>query len=315
MDTLHNMRVFVRVVDAGGFSAAARQLDTSTARISRAIADLEGRLGMRLLNRTTRRSTLTEAGERYFRRCEQILGCIAQMEAEVNGAHAWPSGTLRLHCMPVLGQRNVLECLSRYRQRFPDVDVDLTFSQRRPDLIDEGFDVSIVLGRSLPDSGLVSQRLGATFSIMCASRRYIDEHGVPVVPQDLARHACLGLVSPHMPCDEWALTGPDGEEPAVPVLPVFRVNDADALAAGIRDGMGVGLLPRPAAMSGLRNGDFVRVMPHHHAHDMNIYAVHSSRRSLDPKVRTWIDFLSREVPPMLESNEQALTRFAELTPN
>ncbi|MGU7779058.1 LysR family transcriptional regulator [Burkholderia sp. PU8-34] len=315
MDTLHNMRVFARVVDAGGFSAAARQLDVSTARVSRAVADLEGRLGTRLLNRTTRRNTLTDAGERYWRRCEQILAYVAQMEAEVNGAHARPSGKLRLHCMTGVGPRHVVPFLSRYRQRFPDVDVDLTFSQRRPNLIDEGFDVSIVLGASLPESGLVSKRLGATFSIVCASRRYIDQHGVPLVPQDLARHACLGLVSPHRPCDEWALTGPDGEEHAVPVLPVFRANDADALAVGVRDGMGVGLLPRHAAMSGLRNGDFVRVMPHHHAHDLNLYAVHSSRQSMDPKVRTWIDFLSQEVPPMLESNEQALARFADLSPN
>ena len=155
MDTLQNMRVFVRVVEAGSFTGAAQHLNTTTAYASRAVSDLEAHLRTRLLNRTTRRIALTEAGERYLQRCEQILAYVDQAEAEAGDAHARPSGKLKVHAMTSFGQHYVVPAVGRYQQQYPDVHVELTLAQRMPDLLDEGYDVSVVLASDLPVSGLV----------------------------------------------------------------------------------------------------------------------------------------------------------------
>ncbi|MDN7803273.1 LysR family transcriptional regulator [Burkholderia gladioli] len=313
MDTLQNMRVFMRVVDAGSFTAAAQQLNSTTAYASRAVSDLEAHLRTRLLNRTTRRIALTEAGERYLQRCEQILAYVDQAEAEASDAHARPSGKLKVHCMTSMGQHYTVPLAARYRQRYPEVQVDLTLAQRLPDLLDEGFDVSIVLGRELPDSGLVSQRLGETFSVVCASRDYLERHGVPRRPSDLDAHTCMGMVAPGFQWDEWTLLGPDGNETLSVASPPFSVNVAEALAVAIREGMGIGVLPLYTAITGLRNGDFVRVMPEYRSHVMNIYALYPSRQYLDAKIRTWVDFMRESLPATLEADITALEQFSHET--
>ncbi|WP_323120893.1 LysR family transcriptional regulator [Burkholderia alba] len=313
MDTLQNMRVFVRVVDAGSFTAAAQQLNSTTAYASRAVSDLEAHLRTRLLNRTTRRIALTEAGERYLQRCEQILAYVDQAEAEAGDAHARPSGKLKVHSMTSLGQHYTVPAVSRYQQRYPDVQVELTLAQRTPDLLDEGYDVALVVGRELPDSGLVSQRLGATFSVACASPAYLEKYGVPRRPEDLAHHVCLGMVAPGFHWDEWTLAGPNGEERITLAEPPFRVNVAEALAVGIREGMGIGVLPLYSAIAGLRHGDFVWVMPEYRSHEMNIYALYPSRQYLDAKIRTWVDFLRDELPATIDADEAALQQFVRTT--
>ncbi|KUZ72368.1 LysR family transcriptional regulator [Burkholderia ubonensis] len=313
MDTLQNMRVFMRVVDAGSFTAAAQQMNSTTAYTSRAVSDLEAHLRTRLLNRTTRRIALTEAGERYLQRCEQILAYVDQAEAEASDAHARPSGKLKVHCFTSLGQHYTVPAVSRYRERYPDVHIDLTLAQRMPDLLDEGYDVAIVVGRDLPDSGLVSQRLGESYSVVCASPRYLEQHGVPQQPQDLARHACLGMVAPGFHYDDWTLSGPNGDEHVALPAPPFRVNVAEALAVAVREGMGIGVLPIYSAIAGLRNGHFVRVMPEYRSHVMNIYALYPSRQYLDAKIRTWVDFLRDELPATLDADEAALEQFTRAT--
>ncbi|KUZ78510.1 LysR family transcriptional regulator [Burkholderia ubonensis] len=313
MDTLQNMRVFMRVVDAGSFTAAAQQMNSTTAYTSRAVSDLEAHLRTRLLNRTTRRIALTEAGERYLQRCEQILAYVDQAEAEASDAHARPSGKLKVHCFTSLGQHYTVPAVSRYRERYPDVHVDLTLAQRMPDLLDEGYDVAIVVGRDLPDSELVSQRLGESYSVVCASPRYLEQHGVPQQPQDLARHTCLGMVAPGFHYDDWTLSGPNGDEHVALPAPPFRVNVAEALAVAVREGMGIGVLPIYSAIAGLRNGHFVRVMPEYRSHVMNIYALYPSRQYLDAKIRTWVDFLRDELPATLDADEAALEQFTRAT--
>jgi DNA-binding transcriptional LysR family regulator len=313
MDTLQNMRVFVRVVDAGSFTAAAQQMNSTTAYASRAVSDLEAHLRTRLLNRTTRRIALTEAGERYLQRCEQILAYVDQAEAEASDAHARPSGTLRVHCVASLGLHYAVPAVARYRERYPDVQVELTLAQRMPDLLDEGYDVAIIVSLDLPDSGLVSQRLGATYSVACASPAYLEQHGVPQRAQDLPNHVCLGMVAPGFNWEEWTMSGPHGDESVKLNTPPFRVNVAEALAVAIREGMGIGVLPLYSAVSGLRNGDFVRVMPEYRSHLMNIYALYPSRQYLDAKIRTWVDFLRDELPSTLKADEAVLQQFTRAT--
>ncbi|CAN7406705.1 LysR family transcriptional regulator [Trinickia sp. LjRoot230] len=312
MDTLQNMRVFVRVVESGSFTAAAHHLDTTTAYASRAVSDLEAHLRTRLLNRTTRRIALTEAGQRYLQRCQQILAYVEEAEAEAGDAHARPSGTLRMHAMASFGGHYVVPAIGRYQQRYPDVSVELTLAQRIPDLLDEGFDVSLSLGYDLPDSGLVSQRLGTAFSIACASPAYLEQHGVPTTPADLANHICLRLVTPGSIFDRWNFDGPDGAETFALPPARFQVNGAEAMAIAVREGMGVAVLPTYTAVRWLRNGDLVWVMPEYTSQPINIYALYSSRQYLDAKIRTWVDFMREALPATLSAEQTALRQFARI---
>jgi DNA-binding transcriptional LysR family regulator len=299
MDTLQKMRVLVRVVEVGSFTGAALHLNTTTAYASRAVSDLEARLQTRLLNRTTRRIALTEAGERYLRRCEDILACVDAAEAEASDAQARPSGKLKVHAMTGIGQHCVVPVVGRYQQRYPDVKVELTLAQREPDLIDEGYDVALVLATKLPDSGLISQRLGSTFSIACASPAYLERYGVPGTPADLAAHTCLRTVTPIFPAHEWVFQGPCGPETFAPGTAKFCVNVAEALAVAVGEGMGVGLLPFYSAASGLRSGELVHILPEYTSQHTNAFALYASRRYLDAKIRTWIEFLRDELPATL----------------
>jgi DNA-binding transcriptional LysR family regulator len=309
MDTLQNMRVFSRVVEAGSFTAAAQHLNTTTAYASRAVSDLEAHLRTRLLNRTTRRIALTEAGERYLQRCEQILAYVDQAEAEASDAHARPAGKLKMHSMTSFGQHYVVPMISRYQKRHPSVQVDLTLAQRVPDLLDEGYDVSVLLASDLPDSGLVSQRLGSVFSIACASPAYIEEHGMPHVLSDLVRHTCLQLMTPVFPPDKWVFDGPNGQETVGLGASTFTVNVAEAMSSAIRANMGIGVLPTSSALPGLRAGTMVRVLPQYTMQELNVYALYPSRQYLDAKIRTWVEFLRDELPATLAADAESLKEF------
>ncbi|WP_153100560.1 LysR family transcriptional regulator [Paraburkholderia hayleyella] len=310
MDTLQNMRVFVRVVEAGSFTGAAQHLNTTTAYASRAVSDLEAHLRTRLLNRTTRRIALTEAGAHYLQRCEQILAYVDQAEAEAGDAHARPSGRLRVHSMTSCGQHYIVPAVGHYQQRYPDVQIELTLAQRAPDLLDEGYDVALVLAQTLPDSGLVSQRLGTVFSIACASPDYLERHGVPQTPADLAEHTCLQMVTPIYPSNEWVFSGPNGQESFTLASAAFKVNVAEAMAVATCEGMGVSVLPVFSAISRFRSGELVWILPQYTLQEMNLYALYPSRQYLDAKIRTWVEFLRDELPATLAAEQEELRLFA-----
>ncbi|XUW93515.1 LysR family transcriptional regulator (plasmid) [Burkholderia sp. M6-3] len=312
MNTLQNMRIFARVAEAGSFTEAARILDTTTGAVSRAVSDLEIHLRTRLLNRTTRRIALTEAGDRYLRHCEHILGYIDQAEAEAAGAHVRPAGKLRVHATSGFGQYYVAPAVVEYQQRFPSVSVDLTLSQHVPDLLDDGYDVSLQLAvGDLPDSGLVSQRLGESSSILCAAPAYLQKRGVPRTIADLANHVCLQIATPFFPLGRWQFEGRSGSETfALPTAP-FHVNVADALAAALRAGIGIGALPISTALPSLSNGSLVPVLHDYSLQRMTIYALYASRHYVDAKIRTWIDFLQEHVPVMLQADLNALSALQE----
>jgi DNA-binding transcriptional LysR family regulator len=310
MDTLQNMRVFVRVVEAGSFTGAAQQLNTTTAYASRAVSDLEAHLRTRLLNRTTRRIALTEAGERYLQRCEQILAYVDEAEAEAGHAQAQPAGKLKIHAMTSFGQHYVVPAVGAYQQLYPDVSVELTLAQRMPDLLDEGYDVALVLATDLPDSGFVSQRIASAFSIACAAPAYLERHGVPKTPSDLAGHTCLQLVTPVFPTAQWQFSGPDGEETINLGAASFQVNVAEAMAVSVREGMGIGLLPIYSAIGGLRSGELVWILPEYKSQEMNVYAMYPSRQYLDAKIRTWVELLRERLPVTLANDQAELRKFA-----
>ena len=309
MDTLQNMRVFVRVVEAGSFTGAAQSLNTTTGAMSRAVSELEAHLRTRLLNRSTRRLALTTAGERYLTRCQQILADIDNAEEEASGAHERPSGVLRMHSFASIGQHYVLPAVSRYRALYPEVAVELTLSQQMPDLFEGSADVAVVGASTLPNSDLVSLLLGTTFSILCASPAYIHAHDAPKTPADLLHHDCLLLKTPAFPTSEWTLEGPNGSE-VLNVNGPVQVNIAESLAVAIREGMGIGVLPVYAAIEGLRNGTLVRVLPQHKLQKTNVYALYPSRKFVDAKTKTWVEFLRSHLPEVIARD---MTLLEEMT--
>ncbi|TCK84338.1 LysR family transcriptional regulator [Paraburkholderia sp. BL9I2N2] len=305
MDTLQKMRVFTRVVQAGSFTAAAESLNSTTGAMSRAVSELEAHLRTRLLNRSTRRLALTPAGEQYLQRCQQILADVEKAEEVASGAHERPAGTLRMFSFASIGQHYVLPVISRYHVQYPEVTVELTLSQRTPDLFGGGSDVAVIAAPSLPDSEMVSLLLGSTCSILCASADYLRSRGTPQRPGDLARYECLLLDTPAFPTHEWQLEGPDECE-LIQVRGALQVNIAEALVVAIREGMGIGMLPLYSAVEGLRNGTLVRVLPNHTLQNMNIYALYPSRKFIDAKTRTWVDFLRSHLPDVIARDKTLL---------
>ncbi len=310
MDTLQNMRAFSCVAEAGSFTAAAVMLDTTTANVSRAVSNLEAHLQTRLLNRTTRRIALTEAGKRYLQRCEQILSFVEEAEAEASDAHSRPAGQLKVHTMTGIGQHFVIDAIANYRKAHPDVTFDLTLANRVPDLLNEGYDVSIVLASELPDSGFVSQRLGITYSIVCASPDYVKANGNADRPSDLLNHSCLRLVSPVIALDRWVFEGPEGQEMVLINASPFLVNSADAMKSAITSGMGVGILPLYEAIGGLRNGTLVRMLPKYRSQELNLYAIYPSRQYLDAKIKTWVEYLRGSLPEILATHQTELATYS-----
>ncbi|SAL84262.1 LysR family transcriptional regulator [Caballeronia arvi] len=302
MDLLRSMRIFARVAEAASFTVAAQQMDITTAQASRAVTELETHLRTRLLNRTTRRVALTDAGNRYLARCKEVLELVDLSEAEASNAQLSPSGVLRMHAPITFGQHYVVPALTRYLEEHPQVRVELTLSQNVPDMLDEGFDVFLqVTTSTLPDSALVSTKICSMPSVLCASPAYLARAGVPQDLNDLPNHACLQLVTTFFPIDRWTFEGPRGQVELELDPGRLRVNSADALAAALADGLGIAPLPMLAALPWLQSGALVRVLPEWALQTMTVYAMYASRQYLDAKIRTWITFLREFVEGTLAS--------------
>ena len=301
MDIHQAMRVFVRVVETGSFTAAAQALGYSTAQTSRLLSELESLLQARLLQRSTRRLALTEVGTRYLERCRLILGEIEDANAEAAGAHLIPRGHLRVQSTTGLGIQLLAPLVARYVKLYPQVNIDLTLSQRPPDLLEEGHDVVITLSSDLPDSEMIGQPLGSFCSLISAAPSYLQNHGVPQTPADLNQHRCLHLVDPLF-TDSWTFRDEHGEQSIRPGN-VFQVNVAEAMAQAAQAGLGICLLPDYVAVDSYQRGSLVRVLPHYRLHEIGIFALYPSRRFLDAKVRTWVEFLKQEIPKVLEKNQ------------
>ena len=301
MDIFQAMRVFVRVVETGSFTAAAQALGYSTAQTSRLLSELESSLQARLLQRSTRRLALTEVGARYLERCRMILGEIEDANAEAGGAHLIPRGHLRVQSTTGLGIQLLAPLAARYAELYPQVNVDLTLSQRQPDLLEEGHDVVITLSANLPDSEMIGQQLGSIFSVISAAPSYLKDRSIPQVPADLHEHRCLHLVDPLF-TDSWTFRDGQGEQVIRPGN-VFQVNVAEAMAQAAEAGLGVCLLPDYVAVGSYQRGSLVRLLPQYRLHQKSIYALYPSRRFLDAKVKTWVEFLKQEIPKVLDGHQ------------
>jgi DNA-binding transcriptional LysR family regulator len=289
MDRFAAMRVFVEVVNGGSFTTASERLGLSRAAVSKSVMQLEEHLGARLLNRTTRRVSLTEVGRAYHQRCREILDAVKAAETVAARATADPRGTLTVNAPHSFGTLHLGPVLAAYCVRYPRVQVALALNDRFIDVVSEGFDVVIRIAR-LEDSSLVAQRIAPCRIVLCTAPEYLAVHGAPQVPQDLALHACL--VYTNTPGgDNWVLSGPDGDETVRVSGPVCADN-GEVLKSAALAGLGIAQLPTFIIGPELAAGRLVPVLPSHQPPAITVHAVYPSRRHLSAKVRTFVDFLS-----------------------
>mgnify|MGYP003615228837 FL=1 len=288
MDRFLEMRTFVQVVDTGSFVGAAEPLDMSKAAVSRYVADLEARLGVGLLHRTTRRLSLTEDGEVFYLRCKELLGGLDAAEAEVTARSGDAVGQLRVNAPVSFGILYLAPVWAAFKARHPQVSFDVTLSDRVVDIVDEGFDLAIRITQ-LQNSSLISRRLASTRMVLCASPTYLARQGTPVHPSELVQHHILAY-SYWSSRDEWAFDGPDGVV-VVKTTPCLRSNNGDTCRAVALAHEGIILQPSFMVGADLAAGTLVELCPGYRALEMGIHAVYSSRKHVAPKVRLLIDFL------------------------
>ena len=292
MDLLSAMRTFVRVVELGSFARAADRLDRSTSAVSRQVAELEAHLDARLLNRTTRRLSLTEAGQSFHERATQIVADLEEAEASLRSGAAEPRGTLRLTCGVTFGVRYLAPALSELAALYPRLVFDLDLSDRVVDLVEEGFDLGVRIG-PLVQQGLVSRRLGSTRLVCCAAPAYLERHrDLPLaVPEDLVRHECLSYTQVPVP-NVWRFEDPAGGKFDVRFPTRHRVNNGRMLVALAADGLGVVYEPDFIVAPEIQSGRLVRLLPQFRPSQSPISAVYPSRRHLSAKVRAVVAFLA-----------------------
>jgi DNA-binding transcriptional LysR family regulator len=290
MDRLAAMQAFVHVVEAGSFVRAADRLGTSTSSASRLVADLEAHLGARLLNRTTRKLSLTETGQAYYERCVQLLGDVEEAETAAGAAAAAPSGRLKLTCPYNLLAQPIAPAIAEFNRRHPPVSFDVTVADRVIDLVDEGFDLAVRIGA--PGGGqLVARRLGATQLLACAAPSYLQRHGTPRQPADLARHRALTYAYVASPF-QWRLVDAEGRPQEVRVGGPLHANSGELLVAAAVAGMGIVFEPDFVVAPFLARGELRRVLPEFAGPRLEVWAVYPSRRHLSAKVRLFVDYLA-----------------------
>jgi len=287
MDSLAAMVSFARVVDEGGFSPAARRLGLSKSAVSKQVARLEDRLGTRLLNRTTRRLSLTEAGARLYERCQRIIAEAEAAEAEAGSLQTEPSGLLRVSVGVSFGQGQLAPLLPRLLERYPGLTLEMVLNDRAVDLVEEGYDVALRIGR-LADSPLIARRLATVRMVTAAAPAYLARHGMPVAPRDLREHDCFGY-SYLAGGIAWSFSGPDGVVQHR-FRPRVSMNNGDALAAAAAAGLGVVQMPSFILARHLRSGALAEILTDQPPPAIALYAVYPPGRPLAAKVRVFIDF-------------------------
>jgi DNA-binding transcriptional LysR family regulator len=289
MDRLTSLTAFVGVADSGGFSAAGRRLNMSTTMVSNHIQALESRLGVRLLNRTTRKVSLTEVGKAYYDRCTQILAQIEQADEVAGALQSKPRGTLRIYTATHIVQF-VAPVVAEFLKLYSDVKVDLTIGERTIDMIDEGFDLAIRLTPP-PDSSLIVRSLATWRHVLCCSPSYIEQYGPVRQLSELADHNCLRhALYPYE--DEWRFADLNNAEVSVRVSGNLISNSGETLQASALQGIGIWLAAGFLTADDLASGRLVRILPEYRPVEFAMNAVYPHRHHLSAKVRSFIDLLS-----------------------
>ncbi|HGY2297607.1 TPA: LysR family transcriptional regulator [Pseudomonas putida] len=287
MDRLNAMRVFVTVVDLGSQSAAADHLQLSRPVVSRYLAELEDWVGARLMQRTTRKLSLTAAGQETLPRCRQLLKLAGDLQAAVQQPDDAPKGALRISVSTSFGQAQLVDAVAAYVRRYPGVKVELQMLDRTVNLVDERIDLAIRTSNEL-DPNLIARRLSVCRSVVCASPAYLSEHGVPQRVEDLSRHNCL--THAYFGHSLWHFKVA-GQPVAVPVAGNISANEAMTLQKAALAGAGIAMLPSYQTADALRRGELVRLLPEAQPRTLNLNAVYTSRKHMPATLRSMLDFL------------------------
>lgn len=292
MDRFIEMEAFNAVVDSGSFVKAAESLNTSKAAISRYVSDLETRLGVRLLHRTTRKLSLTDEGQIFFMRSKELLSELSSAELEVTSRNVVASGLIRINTPVTFGIKHLSQLWGSFLDRYPEIKLDITLADRIVDLVDEGYDVAIRIA-SLPSSTLISKKLSSTRLILCASPAYLNKNGIPHHPHDLTHHSIIAY-SHFSTKDEWYFNGPEGQV-SVKTNPRIHSNNGDTCRAVAVNGLGIILQPSFLISEDIKSGALIELMPQYKSIELGIYAIYASRKHLAPKIRVLIDFLAENL--------------------
>ncbi len=289
MDRFLALSVFAKVVELGSFARAAERLGMSSSAVSRHVAELESHLSARLLNRTTRRLSLTEAGAAFHERCVQLLADLEEAEETVTAAAILPRGTLRLTCSVSFGTRHLAPAIATFAGRNPQLRFDVELSERAVDIVDEGFDLAVRIGE-IGGQSLIGRRIGVSEVVCCAAPSYLAAHGTPRTPADLAQHACLSYeYSPAR--NLWRFVDATGRAHEVRIAGPVHANNGQMLCALAVAGMGINCEPDFIVAPDVRAGRLVPLLRDFTPPPIPIHAVYPSRRHLSAKVRGFVDFL------------------------
>jgi DNA-binding transcriptional LysR family regulator len=297
MDSLTDIMVFVRVVDDGSFTKAAERLKLSRSVVSKYVTRLEGRLGARLLNRTTRRLSLTEAGRIFYQRSRRGLQDIEEAEAEVSRLQKKPRGVLRINSPMSFGILHIAPALPEFLAQHPEVSVEMNLDDRVVDVIEEGFDVSIRIAE-MPDSSLIARRLAPCRHAIVAAPAYLEKHGTPRTPEDLRDHNIISF-SYQASANDWHFISPDNKQVSVPVSGSIQANNSLALREALLRGVGITRTPTFVVGKDVQDGHLLSILGNYRTLEVSIYLVYPQRRHLSPKVRAFVDFMADRIsePP------------------
>ncbi len=290
MDRFLALTVFAKVVEQGSFARAADRLEMSTSAVSRRVGELEAHLDVRLLNRTTRRLSLTESGQAFYERCVQLLADLEEAEEAVTAAAIVPRGTLKLTCATTFGIRHLSPAIAEFAQRHTQLRFDIELSDRAVDIVDEGIDLAIRIG-DIGSQALIGRRVGTMALVACAAPAYLARHGTPATPEDLVRHACLTYEFSPV-ANAWRFDDANGVEHSVKIAGPAHSNNGRMLVGLAVAGLGIAREPDFIVAPEIRSGTLVRLLPTYKLPSSAIHAVYPSRRHLSAKVRAFVDFLA-----------------------
>lgn len=294
LDIIAAFRIFSAVVETNSFSAAGRRLRLSRSVVSRHIEGLEAELGTRLINRTTRRLSLTDAGRKYYEGTQQILQEIDKLHRSLVESQKTLRGKIRVSAPIHFGEHKVLPIVMAFLAKFPEIDVELNLSNRRVDIIAEGMDLVVRTAAELPDSSFITRRISTNRFVLCASPDYCKAHGTPTTPEALVSHSCIASIL--LEADlKWTFVSPEGTVQTIAVTPRLTVNSSSAQLRAVKSGAGVALLPEHLVEQALHRNELVRLLPEFEHETYSIYVVYPHKDLMPARTRKFLDFLVKEI--------------------
>ncbi|WP_370280961.1 LysR substrate-binding domain-containing protein [Pontibacterium sp.] len=289
MDVLSAMGIYVRVVDLKSFSLAAEEMGISSSSVSKQISQLEQHIGARLLQRTTRRLSVTEVGAAYYEKCQKIISQVEEAESLVSQLQGQPRGVLRIYCNMTFGQMQLAKAIPEFMEAYPDIQVDVTLDDRAPDLVRDGFDLAIrIADPQLPDSSLIAREISKVPMFICSTPEYLEKNGHPECAEDLKKHNCLVFVHASN-ANQWSLER-EGRRCTVQVDGDVKANNSLVVRESVLAHRGIANLAYFVISRFVESGDLVQVFPQYEPEKLSIFAVYPDRKYISPKVSHFIEF-------------------------